>query len=170
MTWWLRSAALALCAAAVLAGCGGGSDGGGPVADRETKKTTTSTTPPKQVRSANGKPIVQPPGVPPPKDLVINDLRLGKGPAAGEGDEVTINYVGADYATGTEYWSAWGSETLTFTLGTSTQAIGLEEGLEGMKVKGRRELVMPSSYAYGTGAMIYIVDLLRVKLGSTGSA
>ena len=138
-----------LCAALAFAACGDDSSGSpdssgeslGPVAER-------------------GKPVVEPPGGPPPTKLIVKDLEEGSGPGAKKGDELSIHYVGVD-TEGTELYSNWTTSPLTFELGASGFFEGWDESMEGMKVGGRRELTFPAVMA--GEPRFYVVDLLRIK-------
>jgi peptidylprolyl isomerase len=101
-------------------------------------------------------------------------LKKGSGPTAEAGDEVLVQYVGVDYKTGKEFDSSWSrNEPFPFTLGSSSVIPGWEEGIEGMKLGGRRELIIPPELAYGPSGsppaigpnetLIFVVDLLAVK-------
>jgi len=120
------------------------------------------------------KPKVTVPQGPPPKKLTVKDLKTGKSPTAEAGDEVTVQYVGVGYKTGKEFDSSWSrNEPFTFTLGSSSVIPGWEEGIKGMKLGGRRELIIPPELAYGPAGsppaigpnetLIFVVDLLAVK-------
>jgi peptidylprolyl isomerase len=119
------------------------------------------------------KPKVTVPSGPPPKQLVEKDLKTGKGPTAEAGDEVTVQYVGVDYKTGKEFDSSWSrSEPFTFTLGAGEVIKGWDQGIEGMKLGGRRELIIPPELAYGSQAvgsikpnstLVFVVDLLAIN-------
>jgi len=118
------------------------------------------------------KPKVVPPKGPKPKQLVVKDLEEGTGPEAKSGDELTVQYVGVGYESGKQFDSSWEREPFSFTLGEGNLIKGWEEGLEGMKVGGRRELITPPDYAYGSegagaiapnATLVFVVDLLEVK-------
>ncbi|HEU4462442.1 MAG TPA: FKBP-type peptidyl-prolyl cis-trans isomerase, partial [Solirubrobacterales bacterium] len=120
------------------------------------------------------KPKVTPPKGAPPKKLVTNDLEKGTGAEAKAGDEITVQYVGVNYKTGKEFDSSWSrNEPFTFVLGEGFVIPGWEEGFEGMKVGGRRELIIPPDLGYGsTGSppaippnetLVFVVDLEAVK-------
>lgn len=112
------------------------------------------------------KPKVDVPKGPPPKKLVIKDLEKGKGPSAKAGDEVTVEYVGVDYKTGKQFDASWDrGEPFTFELGTGGVIAGWEQGIEGMKVGGRRELIIPPNLAYGPekGTLVFVVDMLAIE-------
>jgi peptidylprolyl isomerase len=107
-------------------------------------------------------PEIKVPDGPPPKELVVNDLEQGSGAAVGKGDTIVVEYVGVNYKTGEEFEVVWGKPT-TFTVGSGELIKGWEQGIRGMKVGGRRELIIPSKLAFGKGAVIYVVDLLDVE-------
>jgi len=119
------------------------------------------------------KPIM--PSGPPPVSLAVQDLIEGIGAAAGSGTSVTVQYVGVDYKTGKKVDSSWDrGEPLTFKLGSGSVMEGLEQGIEGMEVGGRRELVVPPGLTFGpqlvkTGApgstLIFVIDLLGIEEG-----
>ncbi|MEO6089682.1 MAG: FKBP-type peptidyl-prolyl cis-trans isomerase [Umezawaea sp.] len=111
---------------------------------------------------------------PPPADLVINDLTVGDGPEATPGQAVTVHYVGVSFATGEEFDSSWSrNDPFRFPLGGGRVIAGWDKGVAGMKVGGRRQLVIPPHLAYGDrGAgsaikpgetLIFVVDLLAVN-------
>ena len=111
---------------------------------------------------------------PPPADLVINDLTVGDGPEATPGQAVTVHYVGVSFTTGEEFDSSWSrNDPFRFPLGGGRVIAGWDKGVAGMKVGGRRQLVIPPHLAYGDrGAgsaikpgetLIFVVDLLAVN-------
>jgi len=112
------------------------------------------------------KPKVEVPKGPPPKKLTIKDLETGKGPSAKAGDELTVEYVGVDYKTGKQFDASWDrGEPFSFELGSGGVIPGWEQGMEGMKVGGRRELIIPPELAYGPekGTLVFVVDLLAIE-------
>lgn len=121
------------------------------------------------------KPTVEPPDCAAPETLVVNDLERGTGAVAKSGDEVSVQYVGINFADGQEFDSSWsrGAEPFTFTLGGSEVIPGWDQGIEGMKVDGRRELIIPPELAYGEAGqpptippnetLVFVVDLEAVK-------
>jgi peptidylprolyl isomerase len=110
-----------------------------------------------------------------PTDLKKRDLVVGDGPKARLGKFVSIQYLAALTARGKEFDGSWGgtSENFDFKLGTEPLVPGLERGIVGMRVGGRRELTIPPDLAYGPkgnppfvpgGATVtYIVDLVAVN-------
>lgn len=112
----------------------------------------------------NYPPDVVPPDRPPPRKVVFRDIEVGDGPVAHIGDRVEIHYVGINYKTGrTQYPGRWPpSEPLTLTLGSGAVAVAYEEALVGMRVGGRREVIVPSRLLFRTGTIDYIVDLVHI--------
>ncbi len=112
-----------------------------------------------------------PPGTPPTK-LESADLITGTGAAAAPGDSVTVQYVLATYSSGKVIQSSWTSQPFTFTLGAGQVIPGWDKGVVGMKVGGRRELIIPPSLGYGQqspGAgiapndnLVFVIDLQKV--------
>lgn len=158
---------MVLGAALVLAACGGSSS--------SSEATGESTAAPKaSEESTETKPKVEVPSGPPPTQLEEIELVEGEGAEAKAGDEVTVQYVGVNYKTGEEFDASWDrGEPFTFTLGSKSVIPGWEQGVEGMKVGGRRELIIPPELAYGEeGAppaipgnetLVFVVDLLEVN-------
>ncbi|MDX6602940.1 MAG: hypothetical protein QOF13_2142 [Solirubrobacterales bacterium] len=109
------------------------------------------------------KPKIHISNAPPPKKLVVKDLVPGTGPVLAKGDTMVVNEVGVNYKTGQEFETTWGSRPSRFPFGTNEIIDGWEQGLVGMRVGGRRELIIPSKLAYKTGALVYVVDLLAVE-------
>ncbi len=110
----------------------------------------------------------------PPSDLVITDLTLGDGAEAASGNTVSVHYVGVAHSTGEEFDASYNrGEPLEFRLGTGQVIAGWDTGVAGMRVGGRRQLIIPPHLAYGDrGAgnaiapgetLIFIVDLLAVR-------
>lgn len=167
---------MAICGALALAGCG---DGGSTaestgVAETVTEQTESSTDVTSiSTADPSKKPTVQVPAGAPPIKLVENEAVEGYGPTAEAGDEVTINYVGVGYESGKEFDTTWDRKPFTFRLGSGVLIPGGERGVKGMKVGGRRALIIPPDLAYGKAGfpptiaanetLIFVVDLLAVK-------
>lgn len=160
---------LALCAllALLVVGCGDSDDSS--TANTESSTTTESSEPAKKT-----KPAVTVPDGAPPKKLEIKDLEEGTGATAKAGDEVTVQYVGVGYDSEEEFDSSWSrNEPFTFGLGAGQVITGWDQGVEGMKVGGRRELIIPANLAYGPSGsppaigpnetLIFVIDLLEVS-------
>lgn len=111
---------------------------------------------------------------PPPADLVVTDEKIGEGEQAGHGNTVACHYVGVAHASGEEFDASWNrGEPLSFRLGSGQVIPGWEQGVMGMRVGGRRKLVIPPHLAYGDrGAggvikpgetLVFVVDLVGVS-------
>ena len=108
---------------------------------------------------------------PPPRELVIDDIVEGSGSVAAAGDTVEVHYVGVDFSTGEQFDASWDrGESIVFPM--SGQIAGWQEGIPGMKVGGRRQLIIPPELAYGpagsghrlSGAtLVFVIDLLDVR-------
>ena len=120
------------------------------------------------------KPQVEVPDGPPPSELQVEDLTEGDGAEARAGDLVAVQYVGVDYDSGKEFDTSWDSpDPFTFQLGSGQVIPGWDQGIEGMRVGGRRQLVIPPSLAYGkegqppaikpNATLVFVVDLLDVQ-------
>ena len=120
------------------------------------------------------KPEIDPPDGPAPADLEVTDLVEGDGPEASSGQTVQVHYVGVSHSTGEEFDASYNrGEPLSFRLGTGQVISGWDRGVQGMKVGGRRRLVIPPHLAYGDrGAggvikpgetLIFVVDLVAVR-------
>ncbi|MFF9865680.1 FKBP-type peptidyl-prolyl cis-trans isomerase [Streptomyces sp. NPDC013953] len=119
------------------------------------------------------KPEVDFPGGEPPADLEIKDIWEGDGAEAKAGDRVKVHYVGVAFSTGEEFDASWNrGAPLQFQLGVGQVITGWDQGVQGMKVGGRRQLVIPAHLAYGDrGAgsaiapgetLIFVCDLVEV--------
>jgi peptidylprolyl isomerase len=109
------------------------------------------------------KPKIEFPLGPPPKKLVVRELRKGSGPAVKKADdEIFVNYAGAEYETGVEFFNSWEVHRPARFLLEETRK-GWEIGLKGIRPGGRRELLLPSNLAYGSGPLVYIVELIAVN-------
>lgn len=116
------------------------------------------------------KPEIEFPDGPAPAELVITDLVVGDGDEAGPGDTVDVHYLGIEYDTGEEFDSSWNrGESITFPLRGLIQ--GWQDGIPGMRIGGRRQLVIPPEQAYGPAGsghrlsgktLIFVIDLLGV--------
>jgi peptidylprolyl isomerase len=166
---------LAVVAAVVVAGCGGSSKASGIVPAPEAGSTQASVpTTPKPPPALAKKPTVTVPSGPAPTKLVTKDLVQGTGQTVKSGQTVTVNYVGVLYKTGKEFDSSWKTgQPATFPLTAGGVIQGWVQGIPGMKVGGRRELIIPASLAYGKAGrpptipanspLVFVVDLLSIS-------
>src|SRR6186997_3363513 len=120
------------------------------------------------------KPEIEFPGDAPPAELVIEDQIVGDGTEAVAGTTVLAHYVGVAHSTGEEFDASYNrGEPLAFRLGVGQVIAGWDQGIAGMKVGGRRQLVIPPHLGYGDqGAgtaiapgetLIFVVDLVDVS-------
>ncbi|MBN8867120.1 MAG: FKBP-type peptidyl-prolyl cis-trans isomerase [Solirubrobacterales bacterium] len=144
--------------AVILIGRGGGSDDSGST-DLKDLKT---------------KPVIEASSDPAPTTLQKEDIVVGDGAEAKAGDKVSVQYVGALYDTGKEFDASWDrGQPFEFTLGGGEVIKGWDEGVEGMKVGGRRKLIIPPDLGYGAqgspptipanATLVFIVDLTDVQ-------
>jgi peptidylprolyl isomerase len=134
-----------------------------------TPTTTTAKTPTSGPLATQPK-VTVPSGAAPAK-LETKEIIKGTGAEAKAGESVTVNYVGVLYNGGKEFDASWKrSEPFTFMLGKGQVIPGWDQGVAGMKVGGRRELIIPSELAYGkrgspptipaNAPLVFVVDLL----------
>ncbi|HET9074595.1 MAG TPA: FKBP-type peptidyl-prolyl cis-trans isomerase [Solirubrobacteraceae bacterium] len=144
-----------------------------------TTSTSTSTIPNTTPTSGplSKEPTIARPSGPAPKTLVTKDLIVGNGATAKAGDQLAVNYVGELYTTGKIFDASWRDtpgKAFEFQLGRGAVIKGWDQGLVGMKVGGRRELIIPPNLAYGASGtngipgnstLIFVVDLIGVGKG-----
>jgi peptidylprolyl isomerase len=115
------------------------------------------------------KPEIDFPGGAAPTELAIRDITIGDGAEAVPGATVRVHYVGVEFDSGEEFDSSWNrGESISFPLQGLIQ--GWQDGIPGMRVGGRRELIIPPRLAYGESGfhrlsgktLIFIIDLLDV--------
>jgi FKBP-type peptidyl-prolyl cis-trans isomerase len=94
--------------------------------------------------------------------VVAKDLKSGRGALLQFAQEFTLNYVAVDYETGKRLERFWGRSAFTWVWGVEELVDCLEIGLKGMRVGGLRELIVPSRFAYDSGARVYLVELVKV--------
>jgi peptidylprolyl isomerase len=137
-------------------------------ADGADDDDTTATT-----VDAADKPEVDVPEGEPPTELVIEDLEVGDGPVAQAGDTLEMHYVGVFFDDGEEFDASWNrGDSFTFELGAGQVIRGWDQGIEGMQVGGRRQLVIPPDLAYGPegrggippdSTLVFVVDLIGIS-------
>ena len=154
---------LALVAALAVAGCGSDSS-----EDSASSTATPAATPPERT-----KPEVTVPKGKLPEKLEITDIEKGTGATAEPGKNVTVQYVGVSALNGRQFDASWDrGEPFSFQLGSGGVIRGWDEGVKGMKVGGRRQLVIPPDLAYGPDGspptigpnetLVFVIDLLSV--------
>lgn len=161
------------CAALLAVGCGEDDSSGDSTGSTEATAAESPAVESSGDASSRGKPEVKVPSGDPPKELEETDLIEGTGAEAKKGDEVTVQYVGVSFKNGQEFDSSWSrNEPFSFPLGAGQVIPGWDQGVEGMKVGGQRQLVIPPELAYGeAGAppaigpnetLVFVIDLLEV--------
>jgi peptidylprolyl isomerase len=142
-----------------------------------TPATTTPATP--ATPGLISKDLKKKPAIPkpkakkPPKTLVVKDVVKGSGKTAKAGDAITVQYVGVDYKTDKQFDASWDrGQPFQFQLGAQMVIPGWDQGVAGMKVGGRRELIIPPDLAYGTqgqppaiapnATLIFVIDLVSI--------
>ena len=191
-----RTAALSLTVLSLgLAACGdeeedtASTSSDAPAAEQTTpaepETTTTETSGSSEASSGEGavlpisKDTDKKPKIPRPKGdaptaLVKEDIVEGKGVAAKAGDTVRVQYVGVSFSNGQEFDASWDrGEPFEFPLGAGQVIPGWDQGVEGMKVGGRRELVIPPDLGYGAQGsppaiapnetLVFVIDLLAIN-------
>ena len=176
-----RTALISVLSVLVVAGCGGGGK------DKSTASTAaapaataTATAPAAGTAQLQTKPKVTVPSGKPPTKLVVKDIVKGTGATAQAGDTVSVHYVGVSYANRKQFDASWDRrQPFTFQLGGGMVIPGWDQGIVGMKVNGRRELIIPPDLGYGAqgqppaiapnDTLVFVIDLLRVQPGSGGS-
>jgi FKBP-type peptidyl-prolyl cis-trans isomerase len=179
-----------LATAAIIAGCGSSGSSSTITVGNENKAdealgksnaAATTSTPTSTTASAktptsgalSKQPTVTIPGGAAPTALVVKEIIKGTGAEAKAGQPVTVNYVGALFHGGKVFDASWKrNEPFVFTLGQGAVIKGWDQGVAGMKVGGRRELIIPANLAYaakGAGAaippnapLVFVIDLLGV--------
>ncbi len=123
----------------------------------------------------NEKPQVDVPADQPPSyQLELEDITVGDGEEATAGHKVEVHYVGVSWATGKQFDASWDSgKTFKFGLGQGQVIPGWDQGVQGMKVGGRRRITIPPDLAYGKrGAggvigpdetLVFVVDLVGLR-------
>jgi peptidylprolyl isomerase len=120
------------------------------------------------------KPEIDFPDFDPPAELQVTEITEGEGPEATAGSTVSVHYVGVAHSSGEEFDASYNrGEPLRFRLGVGQVISGWDQGVQGMKVGGRRQLVIPPHLGYGDrgagGAikpgetLIFVVDLVDVS-------
>ena len=170
----------ALLLAVAFPACGGGDD-----KSNETAATPQATATDSDVEGTvtvtgelGSKPTIKvtPDNPTPPAEMVVKDIKKGTGKEAKSGDTVSVQYVGALYHNNTVFDNSWDKgQPFSFPLGQGQVIKGWDQGVEGMKVGGRRELVIPPDLGYGAqgspptipggSTLVFVVDLEKVSKG-----
>lgn len=155
-----------------LAACGGGSPTSStestarsalPPLEEEPSKTSSVA----EVKGTGPKPTLHYPPHP-PRHVVTRILKEGSGAVVRPGDQLAARYVGGNAKTKfvQDFWSE--EDPYTFELGGNTLGKAWVVGLSGMRLGGRRELIVPSRLAYGNGMMVYVIEPLVIEKRASG--
>jgi peptidylprolyl isomerase len=189
----IRRGVIVVIAAAIVIGIGAAVFTGNNTSTTTTttSTSTTTTTPPTTTTTVAvptsfasvvdpspagvfGKaPTVTVPAGAPPKVMELDNLITGKGAVARQNDTVELQYVLATYSTRKVVQSSWTSSPFSTPLTESNVIPGFFYGVVGMRVGGRREIVIPPSplgygdESPGTGiakndTLVFVIDLLKV--------
>lgn len=172
--------------ALLIAGCGdkksSESEDSGTTTEQTDQSGATADTstevqegkPPKVTGSLKEKPVIATPDGYPPEKLVIKDIKKGTGKKAEDGDQLKMQYVGLNWSNGAEFDSSWKTgQPFPFELGAGGVIKGWDQGVKGMRVGGRRLLIIPPDLGYGEAGqpptippsetLVFVVDLKSAK-------
>lgn len=142
--------------------------------DTETTETSETTEAEATTTPTSAKPAdPEPGGDAPVTELVKEDILVGEGAEVKAGDTIVAHYLGATYADGKPFQASWDSgQTFETVIGEGAVIQGWDEGIPGMKVGGRRKLIIPAEMAYGAedtgdgrphGDLVFIIDVYAIK-------
>lgn len=165
-------AAIGMCCALWLTGCttDGGSPAGSPLGDSSNTQSSNGGNMPKVSGDKGAAPQISAPEGNPPANLVTEDVYVGDGAQASANSTLTVHYTLMAWSTGKIVESSWSAEPATF--GLNQVILGWQQGIPGMKVGGRRLLVIPPDLGYGEAGggpigpnetLIFVVDLIAVS-------
>lgn len=161
--------------ALALAACG--DDEEETSSDEPAAEQTTTTVAPEEPTEIStnleAKPEIGKPTGEPPAELVKEDIVVGKGRRVKEGDTVTVHYVGVNFSTGDQFDASWDrGEPTQFPLQKGSLIEGWVQGMKGMRVGGRRKLVIPPDLGYGpqgqppaippNETLVFVIDLKKI--------
>ncbi len=143
-------------------------------AEQPAEETQAEGEVPAVSKDLSKKPAIPTPAGTPPAKLIIKDIVVGKGAALKEGQTATAHYVGSSWSTGAEFDSSWDrGAPASFPIAQGAVIQGWVDGLKGMKIGGRRELVIPPDLGYGpqgnppaiapNETLVFVVDLKKLS-------
>ena len=128
------------------------------------------------------KPAIDIPDVLPPTKLIKKDIVVGTGATVKTGDQLTARYVGVAWGSNKQFDASWDrpEKEIPFTLAKGSVIDGWTEGLPGMKIGGRRMLIVPPAKGYGDQGqgtdipagetLVFIVDAKKTEKAPAASA
>lgn len=156
---------LAVSVSLAIVGCSSGDSSSSPSAAAGANAAVT--------RADEPGPKIEVPNGPPPTKLIVRDLKRGSGPPARVGDEVTIQNIGLNW-NGSIFSNSWAFDgPPSLVIGDRSLMYGLDRGIRGMRVGGRREVLVPRRFIYypdvkhhapvpRVDGMVFLVDLLAI--------
>jgi peptidylprolyl isomerase len=165
-------ALVAAVAAIAVAGCGSSGQNTTPGGGGQSVQGLVL---PKEASDVNVKPVIPKPQGAPPTALQVRDVVQGNGRVAATGDALSVQYVGVSWSTGAQFDSTWdrGKKPFEFQLGQGMVIPGWDQGLIGMRVGGRRELIVPPALGYGpqgqppaigpNETLVFVIDLKKIR-------
>lgn len=159
--------------AVALAACGGSKGPGVQLAPAAGATEASVPTTPPVPPALSKKPVVTVPKGPPPNHLVVKTLVQGTGKPVAQGQLISVNYVGVLYKTGKQFDASWHPNNpfrTGLTKGTVIQ--GWVQGLTGVRVGSRVELIIPPSLGYGSrrtpvippnSTLVFVIDVLAAE-------
>jgi FKBP-type peptidyl-prolyl cis-trans isomerase len=157
----------------VLTACGSSAPAASPPTSAPTSVPAGAANPPavSGATDLKAEPRIGPGTTPAPTSLETKDLVVGTGATATASDTVQVQYVGTNYTNGKPFDSSWSrGQPSSFPLNQVVP--GFAQGITGMKIGGRREIVIPPALGYGTGpgpsgvsdeTLVFVVDLLAIQ-------
>jgi FKBP-type peptidyl-prolyl cis-trans isomerase len=160
------SVSISVCVGLTIVGCGGGDD-------HSSVSTNTASSAAKVANASGPGPVIRLRAGAPPKKIVVRNVKDGSGHRVTWGDRVTVRYVGFSWDGGV-YSNYWTRVRPSFVLGSRKFTThGFDAGIRGMRVGGRREIILPPSARRKPGvksgghpsseAMVYILELLKAR-------
>jgi len=119
----------------------------------------------------DGEPDVNVPTGAAPKELKIEVLKQGDGPAIADGDTTLLQYYGVDWESGESFDSSW-SKGAPLALPGNTYVPGFVQALEGQKVGSQVLVSIPPALAYGEDpdahelggkTLVFVIDILATQ-------
>lgn len=165
---------LTIASAALLLAISGCTTDGGKASSTPQGSTSQATSVAPTLPTVSGEkgkePTIAAPSGTAPTSLQIKDVFVGEGAEAKQGSTLTVHYTLMAWSTGKVVESSWSSSPATF--GLDQVILGWQQGIPGMKVGGRRLLVIPPDLGYGAAGagpigpnetLIFVVDLIALK-------
>lgn len=182
-----RILAVGLTGAALLfAGCGDDDNSGSDTSAAATSAATTPATTAAEpatttIRNPFSRPVQRAHPGARVDQLIIKDVKVGDGEEIAAGDTAIVDYLGTIYQSGRRFDGSWdsGREPLEIRIDNGGVIGGWWQGVPGMRVGGRRTLVIPPALGYGEQAqaaipanstLFFTIDLLGIRKAQAAGA